>query len=249
VTVLTIAQAIADEVGFPRPASLVGSTDDTARQLLALLNREGQSLVSRYPWSACIRDKSVTVTSGTDTYAVPTDYSRIVDDTIWDTTNRWPMIGPLSSQEWETLQRGIQITTPRKCWRIIGKASGTYTNPSATTLYVQITPTPTNSTDTFYYEYLTTGFARQTTDTSAGTFDNDSDIPILPEQLFIMGGIWRWMRAKGLAYDDEKDAYEREVARCMAQDKSARVLSLSNRSTFGPRFLNYDNVPETGFGD
>lgn len=247
-SLLTIAQAVADEVGFPRPSVVAASTDDGVRQLLALLNREGQHLVGRYQWSACLRDKSVTVTSAVDVYAVPTDFSRIVDDTIWDTTNRWSMIGPLSSQEWETLQRGIQVTTPRRVWRLVGKASGTYTNPSANATYVQIAPTPTNSTDTFFYEYVTTGFARQTTDTAAGVFDNDSDVPILPEQLFILGGVWRWLRAKGLPYDEEKNAYERYLDQCIGQDKSARVLSLNNRSTLGPRLINWQNIPETGYG-
>jgi hypothetical protein len=247
VTVLTIAQAVADEVGIPRPSSLVGSTDDTARQLLALLNREGQDLIAAHDWAACQRDKTVTVTSGTATYAVPTDFAKIIDDTMWDTTNKWPMLGPLNSTEWAMLLKGISISTPRRIWRLVGKSDGTYSG--ATAFYVQIAPTPTNSTDTFYYEYISNGFARKSADASAGVFDDDADIPILPEQLFILGGIWRFLRAKGLPYDEEKDAYEREVARCMAQDKSARVLSLSNRSTFGPRFLNYDNVPETGFGD
>lgn len=246
-SVLTIAQAVADEVGIPRPSSLVSSTDDTSRQLLALLNREGQQLVTRYQWAACLRDKSVTVTSGTDTYQVPTDFSRIVEDSMWDTTNKWPMVGPLSSQEWETLQRGVLITTPRRVWRLIGEADGTYA-AAATAKYVQISPSPTNSTDTFFYEYVTTGFARQNSDAAAGTFDHDSDVPILPEQLFILGGIWRFLRAKGLPYDEEKETYEREVSRCIAQDKSARTLPLGTRRTLGPRLLDLENVPETGFG-
>lgn len=246
-SVLTIAQAVADEVGVTRPSSLVGSTDDTARQLLALLNREGQQLVARFDWSACLRDKSVTVTSGTAVYEVPSDFARIVDDTMWDTTNRWPMVGPLSAQEWETLQRGITISTPRRVWRLVGEADGTYAAAS-TKKYVQIAPTPTNSSDTFFYEYVTTGFARQNSDAAAASFDHDSDNPILPEQLFIMGGIWRWLRAKGLPYDEEKEAYEREVSRAIGQDKSARVLSLNQRSPLGPRLINTDNIPETGYG-
>lgn len=246
-TVLTIAQAVADEVGFTRPSSLVASTDDTARQILALLNREGQFLVSRFEWSACLRDKSVTVTSGTDTYACTTDFQRIVDQTIWDTTNKWPMIGPLSSQEWETIKRGILISTPRRVWRLVGEADGVY-GAVATAKYVQIAPVPTNSTDTFFYEFITTGFARKNADTAAGPFDDDTDVPILPEQLFIMGGIWRWLRAKGLPYDAEKRDYDRELERCIADDKSARKLYLSRPSNIGPRLLDWQNIPETGFG-
>lgn len=247
-TVLTIAQTAADELGIDRPASLVSSSDNTARQMLALLNREGSELTARFNWAACVRQKVVTVTSGTAVYAVPTDFGNLIDDTMWDVTNRWPMIGPLDSTEWEMLLRGIIVSTPRRVWRLIGKLDGTYA-ASATPFYVEIMPTPTNSTDQFSYEYSTTGYARQNSDAAAGTFDNDSDNPILPDRLFVLGLIWRWKAAKGLAYAEEKQTYDRAVDVAIAQDKSARILQLARPRLIGPRLLNWQNVPETGFGD
>lgn len=249
-SLLTIAQAVADEVGFDRPSSVVGSTDLQVRQLHALLNREGHWLVAGagrgHVWNALLRDKSVTVTSGTDTYAVPTDCLRIVNDTMWDTTNDWPMIGPLTSQEWETLKRGLTVTGPRKRWRLVGEADGTYAN-AATSFYVQIDPSPTNSTDEFFYEYVSNGFARQNSDAAAGTFDHDSDNPILPEQLFILGGIWRWKNAKGLPYAEEKTTYDAHLELMIGADKASRKLKMSRRTT-GPRLLDAFNVPDSGFG-
>jgi len=246
VTALTIAQTAADELGIDRPSALVGSSDPTARQLLALLNREGVHLVNRYEWAACIREKEVTVTSGTGTYAVPSDYSRLVDGTMWDDTNRWEMIGPVSSKEWELLTRGIIISTPRKVWRLVGETDGAYSG--ATAFYVEILPVPSNSTDQFSYEYITTGYARRSADASVGTFDHDDDLPILPEQLFILGLIWRWKSAKGLPYAEERENYDRALELAIANDKSARVLQLSTPRWIGPRLLNWQNVPETGFG-
>lgn len=245
-TALTIAQTAADELGIDRPSSLVGSTDPSARQMLALLNREGVHLVTRYEWAACIREYQVTVTSGTATYAVPSDFSRLVDGTMWDDTNRWEMIGPLSSQEWELLLRGIIISTPRRVWRLIGERDGTYSG--ATAFNVQIMPTPSNSTDQFSYEYISTGYARRSADGSAGPFDHDDDLPILPEQLFILGLIWRWKSAKGLPYAEERENYDRALELAIANDKSARILQLAVPTFVGPRLLNWQNVPETGFG-
>lgn len=246
-TVLTIAQTAADELGIDRPSSLVGSSDNTARQMLALLNREGSELVQRNAWAATTREKVVTVTSGTAVYAVPTDYHTIYDDTMWDVTNRWPLIGPLSEEEWETLKRGIIVSTPRRVWRLIGKTDGTYAS-AATPFYVEIMPTPTNSTDQFSYEYRSTGFARQNSDAASTTFDNDNDNPILPERLFILGLIWRFKRAKGLDYAEEFNTYDRAVNVAIGQDKSARPLNLSRPSLIGPRLLDWQNIPETGFG-
>lgn len=246
-SLLTLAQDLADELGIDRPSSVVGSADNTVRQLLAILKSEGQYLVRAHEWSALLRDKEVTVTSGTDTYALPTDCSRVVNDTMWDTTNDWPMIGPLSSQEWEIIKRGVAVTGPRKRWRLIGEADGTYA-AAASSRYVQIDPVPTNSTDTFFYEFVTTGYARQNSDAAAGAWDHDSDVGILDERLFYLGGKYRWLRAKGLPYDEEKDEYDAFLSTCIAQDKSARKLFLNRRRLVGPQLLDWHNIPETGYG-
>lgn len=246
-TALTIAQTAADEIGIDRPASLVGSTDNNARQMLALLNREGRELVRRYPWAALIREYVVTVTSGTSKYAVASDFSSLVDETMWDVTNRWPLIGPLSSDEWETLKRGIIVSTPRRVWRLVGKTDGVY-SAGATPFYVEIMPTPDNSTDQFSYEYWSSGFARQNSDAALSVFDNDSDNPVLPEELFTLGLIWRWKRAKGLDYAQEFETYDRAVNIAISQDKSARPIDLTRPMLIGPRLLDWQNIPETGFG-
>ena len=46
-TLQQIVWQVCDEVGFPRPTAIVSSTDQTARQLLAFANREGQELAER----------------------------------------------------------------------------------------------------------------------------------------------------------------------------------------------------------
>lgn len=250
-SLLTIAQAVFDEIGVDRPSSVVGNTDLGVRQLLALLNREGYWLVNGagygHRWGASLRDKSVTVTSGTDTYALPSDYLYLVNDSMWDTTNNWQMIGPVSDQEWEEIKRGtITSVGPRKRWRLVGEADGTYAN-AATSYYVQIDPVPSNSSDTFHYVYGSSGFARQNTDTAAGTFDNDSDNPIFPEQLFILGGIWRWKAAKGLDYAEDRKTYDVALQTYISRDRAARKLSMGRMRT-GPRLLDVSNVPDSGYG-
>jgi hypothetical protein len=35
-----------------------------------------------------------------------------------------------------------------------------------------------------------------------------ADVPLIPENLLSMGGIWRWKREKGLPYSDELSEYE-----------------------------------------
>ena len=45
-TLLSICQDAAKEIGIPSPSTLIGSTDTTNIQLTAAANREGKNLVS-----------------------------------------------------------------------------------------------------------------------------------------------------------------------------------------------------------
>jgi len=49
VTLLTIIQNVSDEVGIERPTSVIGTSDQTVRQLLALSNRAGKMLAREKP--------------------------------------------------------------------------------------------------------------------------------------------------------------------------------------------------------
>ena len=49
-SLLTIAQAVSDFVGFERPTTVAGNTDPIARQLLVMINREGAQLMRANNW-------------------------------------------------------------------------------------------------------------------------------------------------------------------------------------------------------
>ena len=56
-TLLSICQDAAKEIGIPSPSTLIGSTDTTNIQLTAAANREGKNLVSGYDWQVLIKEK------------------------------------------------------------------------------------------------------------------------------------------------------------------------------------------------
>lgn len=247
-TLLVMAQNVAGELGLASPSSVIGSTDQQVVQLLALFNRAGKALVDDHPWSALTRETTVTCTNGVATYALAADYDRMIPQSWWDVTNRWPLLGPMSYQEWDTIKKGITITGPRKRFRIIGTPTGTYVNPSANTRYIELDPTPTNSTDQFFYSWISKGFARQTTDTTAGQFDADSDEPLLDSDLFELDVKWRYLRAKGLPYDEERIEFDDALARIKGADQAYRSLWNDASAQMFPRLLDMYNVPDTGFG-
>jgi hypothetical protein len=62
----------------------------------------------------------VSVTFGNGSYALPSDFDRITNDTEWDQSMQWPMIGPISPQDWAWVTQGIVQMSPRRLFRIMG---------------------------------------------------------------------------------------------------------------------------------
>src|SRR5690242_11912595 len=101
-TLLTIAQTALREVGdYAVPSSIVGNTDPTAVQLLALANRAGRTLALDYRWQALLTTYTFPTVASTADYALPTDFNRFANLTPWDRTNYAQLEGPVSAQRWE----------------------------------------------------------------------------------------------------------------------------------------------------
>ena len=239
-SLLTICQEALEEIGeFNVPATIVGNTDPTAVQLLALANREVRVLRRRsgaHGWQALRIELSQTTTTDTILLvALPADWDKFLNATWWDSTNRWPLRGPATPAIWQNLQIGIANAAPRRWFRIY--ADG-----------IQLWPTPGNSTDVIKIEYQ----SKYVIDTAGdGTGASvkwvlDADESLLDEELIAMGLNWRFLKAKGLPYGEERNEYNAEVSKALAVDKSAAVLHLSYRPQtilIGP-----DSVPDTGYG-
>lgn len=65
-TLLAIANQVTSELGLPALASVVGNTDLTARQILALANRAGDNLYQEHQWTP-LQNYSI-INIGTPTY-------------------------------------------------------------------------------------------------------------------------------------------------------------------------------------
>lgn len=123
-TILSIIQHTCDEMGLPRPDSVIGSSSDTVRQMLAIAKSHGFDLATSRRWPQLIRRGSITLINGVGGYALPTDYDRMIDSTQWDSENHWPLVGPVSPAHWEERESGLTSVTPRREYQIRGVANG-----------------------------------------------------------------------------------------------------------------------------
>lgn len=228
-SLLTIAQTALRESGqYTVPSTIVGNTDPTAVQLLALANRTGRTIANDYRWQALLKSYTFDTVASTASYALPGDFGRFANLTFWDNTNYQAVRGPVTAVEWQMLQSSM-----------IANAGITKAFRLASNLFY-IYPTP-DAAETIAYNYYSKYWADSTG--SKAAFSNDSDEPLIDEDLVTLGLRWRWLSAKGDAFENEKLEYLQRLESLQAADGGRDAIRFGERMTFMP-----NNLPDTGFG-
>lgn len=238
-TLLQMVQNACLEIGLKAPSSVIGNQDAQVKQLLALANREGQeSHRSGYRsggWQALRKEWTFNLVPFTEAYSLPSDYDFMIPQTAWDRSFRWQLLGPLSAQEWQVLQSGISPVGPRLRFRIIGNAVHFQPVPGAT------------QTDAIVFEYISNAWCQSAAAVAQTAWTADTDTFVLDDDLMELGLKWRMLRAKGLDYSEERQAYDRRMDQLVARDSGNRTLPL-NAEAGETRLINQANVPDTGYG-
>lgn len=161
-------------------------------------------------------------------YPLPPDWLKQIPQTEWDRTNRWPLLGPKSPQEWQSYKSGIVYAGPRERFRIQDNA-------------FQVNPPPPQ-TLTFAYEYISSYYVLAQDGTPKGKFTADNDTCIFDDSLMVAGLKLRWLNAKGLPNGQESGEYAALLNGIKAQDKSAPKLSMA--PCYGSILLTTGNIQD-----
>jgi hypothetical protein len=222
--------ANAPGVGIAAPAAVVGSGDVSVIELLELANQEGEELARRADWPVLTAEHSFTTSAApVQAGALPGDFDRFVNGTWWNRTTNRRLVGPLSPQQWQAQQATAAGGPLSTAFRLRGAD-------------LLITPVPPAG-QTVAYEYVSRNWCRSALGAGQSAWAADMDAGILDERLMALGIIWRWRKAKGLAYGEAFDAYEMEAEKAAARAGGAPVLSLSGA---GP--VRAGHVPDGSWG-
>jgi hypothetical protein len=214
----------------------VGLVNDT---LVTALPGGSVVTISQAP-TATIAMSGQSVTFATENYPLPPDLAYLIVQTEWDRNFRWQLLGPLDAQEWQVIKSGISPVGPRMRFRIM--QGQFYINPvgSASTLFI----------DTIAFEYVssfwTALFAVPLVGVS-NSWQNDTDVSLISEDLMTLSLKWRFLKAKGLDWEEDQREFKEKFDRVAGRAASSRNLPLNARAS-GIRLLNSANVPDTGFG-
>ena len=195
-TLLSICQDAAKEIGVPTPTAVFGSADTTNIQLVAAANREGKNLVSGYDFQVLIKEElhtTVATESQGALTTIATDFLRFSNDTMWNRTTDRKYYGPLNNSQWQRLKNWVDTN---------GDGSANATSYAA-----------------------------------------DSNTTILDEDIITLGVIWRFLKQKGLPYDNQFQEYRLKLSELQAKDGAKQVIRMA-----GPNRLYLPvNEPEGNF--
>jgi hypothetical protein len=217
-TLLSVVKDACDRLGITRPSVAYTSSDQQILQLLGLAQQEGKELAKRHAWQKLTKEKTFTATATeTQSTAIPDDFDRYIDETMFNRTRKRHVYGPLTPQEWQ-FQKSVLTSTIVENWRQRGDS-------------VMITPTATAG-DTYAYEYVSINWCQnETGDTLRSAWAADTDTGLLSEELMTDGIVWRFARAKGFDYAEAFRTYEVQVAQAIVRDGGKRTLNTSRAKT------------------
>ena len=219
-TLLTICQDAANEIGVPSPSAVIGSVDTTVIQLLAAANREGKSLVSGYDWQTLVKEETHTTIAAESQGVMTTiasDFLRFSNDTMWNRTTNRKFYGPLNNTEWQTL-KGIVVNGVTNYFRIRGNL-------------LLLNPIPTVG-QSLVFEYIGKNWVDTTGDGSANatSYAADANTTVLDEDLITLGVVWRFLKQKGLPYDNQFLEYQMKLSEKQAKDGAKQIIRLTGRT-------------------
>lgn len=167
--------------------------------------------------NAATSSGSVTLSFTKVRYDLPSDWNYQTNQTEWDQTNHWELIGPETAQNWAFEKNGIVSTGPRIRFRISDNK-------------FQIFPLAV-SASTLYFEYQSTSWivASGGTTPTKSVFTADTDSTIYRDRLMISGIKFLFLSQKGFDTIQAEKDYKAQLSRAKAQDHAAPELSLSPR--------------------
>ena len=180
----------------------------------------------------------VDLTFSRDTFAVPADFEKMVDDTQWDRSNQWKMIGPDSPQSYQYLTSGVIAMGPRV--RFLQVAFGTGRG-----MRIWPPPTAVDAPATLAYNYISNYWVLSAAGAGKNSITVDTDTFLFPDVLLIAGlkaKLWRAQGFDSTAYDMD---YARVLAKVRGQDRGGKITQADRRR--GPFLISSANAPEGNF--
>lgn len=224
---LSVVQSVALKVGVTVPPAAVGSSDTNILQIIGFANEAGQELAARYSWQELTKEATFTTVAtevqGTLAAVCGADFQFVLNETMWDRTQRRPVFGPKVPAEWQQLKAQF-VNGPWSQYRIRGNQI----------LFIPVPP----AGDAIFFEWVSkywVATASAPAIASQTGYSTDTDSSFLDECLIVLDTVWRYKQTKRLAYDEDFDKAETAIKDAMSRNAAKPTLNLAgSQSDFRP---------------
>jgi hypothetical protein len=236
-TANNILNRVAAEVGVAPVVDPFASSDPTFVKLRYLLNIAGEELVEAHPWEQLLKEHQILTQSGdTGTYPLPSDFAYMINQTGWERSQRVPLGGPLSPQDWAYLKgRNLASNTLYASFRLIDGQFKIYPEPPPTGLDIN-------------FEYMSTQWVRSAT--MPFTFTDEvtagDQTPIIHRTLLSRYLKLKFLEATGFDTTKAQDDFNQMFSFLTGTEKGAPILDVGGTNAYP--YLNVGNIPDTGYG-
>lgn len=228
-TVLQLVNRALQELGLPQATTAVSGQDDqTGFQALGLLNALGDLLSRAHDWQFLEKTAEFTGDGVTDTFDLPADFGRIINQTQWSSSNRRPLYGPMAPQGWSWLQYGIASVGVYYRYRIVGNK------------FVVFPKLADGEKINFYY--ISKNWVVGSLGQQKSAIDSDTDTLVFDDHLAIAGLKYKLWTAKGMDSAALYAEFMFILNSAKAQTQGAPVISLDSR--WDHMYISGQNVPD-----
>lgn len=231
-TVQYIIDSALAELGLQSGTVGSATQGQLVTQSLALLQSLGRDAIAVHDWQFLMNTANYTGDGAQTAFIMPTDFSRVVNQTEWALNNKRPMIGPLSPQQWGWTQYGIVSVGVYFRYRILDNDFTIFPVPGAG--------------EEFAFYYINKNWIIGADGTPKSVITAGDDVLVFDDRLLIAGLKLRIWATKGFDTTQLASEYNFVLQAQKGQDQGAPVIQLSG--TDGFHYIDTSNVPDGSWG-
>jgi hypothetical protein len=234
-TLLTCCQDAAIELSLEQPGVIIGNTDINVQRLLRAAQRTGKELVTRAAWSVLRVQQPFTAAAGEDQPGIiPADFARLIPETFWDLTNKRLINGGVTPARWQSLRASaVSGTWPR--WFIL--------RGTTVTIYPGM-----SGGESMVFEYVSSHFCASAAGATQATWQADTDVGRLNEELITLGIIAYYRLITGLPNLDQMNEFEDRLVQEVDNDNPRSGVLAAGDIFAGSRAWDGQPAPDGGSG-
>lgn len=200
-SILEILQRVCRIIGEDEPDVAVANTEAIYKKLLTFSNETIEELIRRVDWPILADYFDITGTGDNDTFNSAVGFDRLAKG------NAVVIVGELDSGGDPVDGDAIRGTLSTSEWASLTPVEGTPRLFRQQNTFFSFWPYPDTETSIRIY-YQSNLWCSNGTD----AWVDDTDTPLVPSELVIMGMVWRFKRYIGTDFSDQMAEYEAALA-------------------------------------